>query len=99
MPIAAAGLPDYVRDIFVGEGCSRPEAERIGRYLVAANLTGHDSHGVIRVPRYVAWLREGEVEADRAPEVVTDTPAFALVDAHYGFGQTAGPFVTELGIA
>ncbi|GJD52426.1 Hydroxycarboxylate dehydrogenase B [Methylobacterium crusticola] len=99
MQIAAAGLTAFVRDIFVGEGCPVPEAERIGRYLVAANLTGHDSHGVIRVPRYVAWLREGEVEADRTPEVVSDSPAFALVDAHYGFGQTAGPFATELGIA
>jgi hydroxycarboxylate dehydrogenase B len=99
MLITAAGLSAYVRDIFVAEGCSGAEAERIGRYLVAANLTGHDSHGVIRVPRYVAWLREGEVEADRTPDVVLDGPAFALVDAHYGFGQTAGPFATDVGIA
>ncbi|MFE1602125.1 malate/lactate/ureidoglycolate dehydrogenase [Methylobacterium sp. ID0610] len=98
MLIGAAGLTAFVRDIFVGEGCSAEEAERIGRYLVAANLTGHDSHGVIRVPRYVGWLREGEVVAGQAPEVVTDSPAFVLVDAHYGFGQTAGPFATELGI-
>ena len=99
MEITAAGLSRFVRDIFVAEGCSAAEAERIGRYLVGANLTGHDSHGVIRVPRYVAWLRAGEVEADRTPEVVSEGPAFALVDAHYGFGQTAGPFVTALGIA
>ncbi|MGP4953737.1 Ldh family oxidoreductase, partial [Psychrobacter sp. T6-1] len=75
------------------------EAGRIGRFLVAANLTGHDSHGVIRVPRYVAWLRDGELVADRAPEVLIDGGAFALVDAQYGFGQTAGPFATDLGIA
>ena len=99
MRITAAGLSGYVRDVFVAEGCSGAEAERIGRFLVAANLTGHDSHGVIRVPRYVAWLREGEVEADRTPDIVLDGPAFALVDAHYGFGQTAGPFATDLGIA
>jgi len=30
---------------------------------VAANLTGHDSHGVVRVTRYVEWLRAGEVDA------------------------------------
>ncbi|MGY2048395.1 malate/lactate/ureidoglycolate dehydrogenase [Methylobacterium sp. JK268] len=99
MLIAATGLTAFVRDIFVGEGCSPGEAERIGRYLVAANLTGHDSHGVIRVPRYVAWLREGEVVADRTPEVVTDSPSFVLIDAQYGFGQTAGPVATRTGIA
>jgi hydroxycarboxylate dehydrogenase B len=99
MRISAAGLSTYVRDIFMREGCAEDEAERIGRFLVGANLTGHDSHGVVRVPRYVDWLREGEVEAGVTPEVVTEAPAFALVDARYGFGQTAGPFATDLGIA
>lgn len=99
MRIPADRLTAYVRDIFVREGCAEPEAERIGRFLVAANLTGHDSHGVVRVTRYVEWLRAGEVEAGRTPEIVTDAPNFALVDAHYGFGQTAGPFATDLGIA
>lgn len=99
MRIDAAGLTAYVRDIFMREGCSEAEAGRIGQFLVAANLTGHDSHGVIRVPRYVAWLREGELVADQAPEVTIDGGAFALVDAKYGFGQTAGPFATDLGIA
>ncbi|MCJ2063859.1 Ldh family oxidoreductase [Methylobacterium sp. J-088] len=99
MRISADGLSAFVRDIFVREGCAEAEAERIGRFLVAANLTGHDSHGVVRVPRYVAWLRTGEVEAGRTPEIVTDAPCFALVDALYGFGPTAGPFAVDLGIA
>ena len=99
MRIEATKLTAYVRDIFVREGCSEAEAERIGQFLVAANLTGHDSHGVIRVPRYVAWLREGELVADQTPEVAIDGGAFALIDARYGFGQTAGPFATDLGIA
>jgi len=99
MRIDAAGLTAFVRDIFMREGCSEAEAGRIGQFLVAANLTGHDSHGVIRVPRYVAWLREGEIVADQTPEVALDGGAFALVDAKYGFGQTAAPFATDLGIA
>jgi uncharacterized oxidoreductase len=99
MRIDAVGLTAFVRDIFIREGCSEGEAERIGRFLVAANLTGHDSHGVIRVPRYVSWLREGELVADQTPEIALDGGAFALVDAKYGFGQTAAPFATDLGIA
>ena len=98
MLIGAEGLEAFVRDLFIREGCSATEGARIGRYLVAANLTGHDSHGVIRVPRYVGWLRDGDVVADRTPEIVTDGGAFALVDAGYGFGQTAGPFAVALGI-
>ena len=99
MLIGVAGLEVLVRDLFVRAGCSSAEGERIGRYLVAANLAGHDSHGVIRVPRYLEWIREGVLVPDRTPEVVSDGGAFALVDAHYGFGQTAGPFAVALGIA
>ncbi len=99
MLIAAAHLEALVRDIFTHEGCADDEARRIGRYLVAANLTGHDSHGVIRVPRYISWLREGTLVAGAIPEVVSDAGAFALLDAHHGFGQTAGPVAVQLGIA
>ncbi|MGO1081002.1 Ldh family oxidoreductase [Inquilinus sp. CA228] len=92
-------LTQLVGDIFAAQGCSAAESERIARYLVAANLTGHDSHGVIRVPRYVAMLAADEVRRDVTAEIVTDTPAFALVDGGYGFGQTVGPQAVQLGIA
>ncbi|WP_304608579.1 Ldh family oxidoreductase [Inquilinus sp. Marseille-Q2685] len=91
-------LTQLVGDIFAAQGCSAAESGRIARYLVAANLTGHDSHGVIRVPRYVAMLAQGEVRRDVTAEIVTDTPAFALVDGGYGFGQTVGPQAVRLGI-
>ena len=99
MLIEAADLERYIRDVFVREGCGADEAGRIGRYLVGANLTGHDSHGVIRVPRYVDWLRDGTVQAGRSPEIVTDGGAFALLDAHFGFGQSAGPVAVAEGVA
>ena len=57
--VKAGALADLVRDIFAKAGCSAAEAERIGKYLVSANLTGHDSHGVVRVPRYVHWKKVG----------------------------------------
>jgi uncharacterized oxidoreductase len=50
-----------VRDIFIKGGSSAAEGERIGKYLVGANLAGHDSHGVVRVPRYRADKRDGVV--------------------------------------
>jgi uncharacterized oxidoreductase len=96
--IDAKALQDLVRDIFVTNGCSTAEGERIGKYLVGANLCGHDSHGVVRVPRYVQMQRDGEIHADRPVKVVVDTPALAIVDGQYGFGQTAAPQAVEIGI-
>jgi hydroxycarboxylate dehydrogenase B len=94
----AEALRDFVCDIFVKAGCSRTEGERLGKSLVAANLAGHDSHGVVRVPRYLQWLREGDFLADQKVEVVIDTPALAVVDGHYGFGQSVAPQAVEIGI-
>ena len=91
-------LQSFVADIFRQEGCPTEESERIALYLVRSNLAGHDSHGVIRVPRYVRWLREGHLVPGRVPTVVSDSESFALLDAGYGFGQTAGPEAVDLGI-
>ncbi len=96
--VGAEILERLVADIFDAAGCSRAEAERIGRYLVAANLAGHDSHGVVRVPRYIQMLRDGLFVADQKVEVLVDTPVLAVVDGKFGFGQTVAPQAVELGI-
>ena len=46
-------LERLIADIFHAEGCSAAEGRRIAHNLVGASLTGHDSHGVMRTPRYV----------------------------------------------
>jgi uncharacterized oxidoreductase len=96
--LQANALQDFVRDIFVGSGCSAEEGRRIAKYLVGANLTGHDSHGVVRVPRYVQMKSEGHVVADQKIAILIDTPGLAVVDGCHGFGQTVAPQAVELGI-
>jgi uncharacterized oxidoreductase len=96
--IPADRLQHLTADVFTATGSSRPEAERVARYLVAANLAGHDSHGVARIPRYVQMQREGMLLADRQIEVVVDTPVLAVVDGQYGFGQTVAPQAVQIGI-
>ncbi len=96
--IEARKLEPFVADIFAKAGCSRAEADRIGHYLTIANLTGHDSHGVQRVPRYLQWKEEGVFIADRTVKVITDTPVLAVVDGLQGFGQTVAPQAVKIGI-
>src|SRR5919198_597335 len=96
--IKAKSLEAFVADIFVAAGCSKEEGGRIGRYLVSANLSGHDSHGVVRVPRYTAQKRAGTVVADVTVDVLVDTPVIAVVDGKYGFGQTVTPQAVKIGI-
>ena len=77
MKIQANHLRTFVRSIFVAAGCSDAESARIAKHLVEANLVGHDSHGVIRVPRYVTWLKEGALHADQDVTVVMENDAIA----------------------
>lgn len=97
--IPAQRLDAHVAAIFRAAGCDPAEAQRISTHLLGANLAGHDSHGVARVPRYVEWLEAGFVVRARTAEVVTDGGCFALLDGHFGFGQTVAPQAVELGIA
>lgn len=97
--IGEASLRGFVAAIFAAAGCDDAEAARIGEHLVSSNLTGHDSHGVIRVPRYVGLLREGKVLAGQGLTVVAESPTHAVVDGNNGFGQTIGELAVDLGIA
>ncbi|MGA2793884.1 MAG: malate/lactate/ureidoglycolate dehydrogenase [Roseiarcus sp.] len=96
--IPADGLTALCADLFEHLGSSREEARRVAASLVGANLAGHDSHGVIRVPRYVDWVRSGDIVANQTIERVVDTPAIAIVDGRYGFGQTVAPLAVAVGV-
>jgi uncharacterized oxidoreductase len=92
-------LKKLIALIFATAGCGEPEAERIGHYLVEANLAGHDSHGVIRVPPYVTWLLDGLVFPNKHAAVVFENDVLAIVDGQFGFGQVIGEEAMNLGIA
>src|SRR5437773_9720564 len=91
-------LIDFVADVFSHSESSPEEARRIATYLATANLTGHDSHGVIRVPVYIHWKKMGSVVPDQTAEVIVDTPSLAVVDGKFGYGQTVTPQAVRIGI-
>lgn len=96
--IPAPTVEDFVTRIFAAAGCDQAEATRISTHLLDANLAGHDSHGVARVPRYVEWLQAGYVLKGQDVQVVTDGGSFLLLDGLFGFGQTVAPQAVRMGI-
>src|SRR5262249_32252967 len=99
MKISHSRLKHLVSTVFAAAGCEPPEHERIAHYLVEANLVGHDSHGVIRVPSYIEWLRTGKVLANQKLKVIFENDVIAITDGQFGFGQTMGEQAMQLGIA
>jgi LDH2 family malate/lactate/ureidoglycolate dehydrogenase len=96
--IQVPNLIDFVAQVFSHSNSSPEEARRIATYLTTANLTGHDSHGVIRVPVYIRWKKMGSVVPDQTAELVVDTPSLAVIDGKFGYGQTVGPQAVRIGI-
>jgi uncharacterized oxidoreductase len=83
----SASLEALARDIFQAIRVPPTGAAWMAQLLVRANLRGHDSHGVIRIPQYIASWRTGEANPTADPQVVQQGPATALVDGRLGFGQ------------
>src|SRR3979411_1922879 len=96
--IQVENLINFVAEVFAHSDSSPEEAKRIATYLTTANLTGHDSHGVIRVPVYIRWKKMGSVVPDQTVDIVVDTPSLAVVDGKFGYGQTVTPQAVRIGI-
>lgn len=97
--IDAAVMEGLLTEIFRNAGCATVEAERVAANLVGANLRGHDSHGVIRTPRYVEWSQDGLMFANKEIVVEKENDVLAIIDGDYGFGQTVGEQTVDVGVA
>jgi len=77
----------YLDRVFRAMGADAEIADEVARHLVRANTSGHDSHGVLRLPQYLAELDSGSLHPASHPEVLRESGVTALFDAHRGFGQ------------
>ena len=92
-------LVALVAAIMEGAGSAPDQAATIARRLVDSNLVGHDSHGVIRVGKYLEWVRAGWLVPSAKPEIMFENDAIAIIDGHRGFGQVVGEFAGACGTA
>ena len=57
--VRASDLSALAARMFQAAGSDAAEAVIVADHLVEANLVGHDSHGIIRVAKYLGWLQDG----------------------------------------
>src|SRR5260370_27512807 len=73
--IDTARLETTATRIFERLGAPAVDAAWIARLLVRANLRGHDSHGVIRIPPYAQAVKTGTIHPKSPVPVLPQTPA------------------------
>ena len=97
--IQAPPLGLAIRELMRGFGSEPQEIELVADNLIGANLTGHDSHGIGMLPRYVEAFLEGGLRPNAHISTRLDNGAMLSLDGNAGFGQVIGRETMELGIA
>lgn len=99
--ITSEALRHAVQAILEAAGTPPDLAQIVAEALVGANLAGHDSHGVIRLPQYIDAVRDGRVRPAARASLLSQYQATARIDAARGWGQPAARLAarTVIGLA
>ncbi|PQM57238.1 MAG: oxidoreductase [Rhodobacteraceae bacterium] len=92
--ISLQEIYDLAFDVFSKYGCNQDNATALSRIVHNAERDGSLSHGLFRVPGYVASLKSGKVKGEAEPNVKQNLPTIISVDGDYGFA----PYALEVGL-
>src|SRR5262245_64822867 len=83
----APALTEFSRRVAEAMGAAPAVAAEVARHLVSANLSGHDSHGVLRWAQYAEEVDTGQLDPAAQSEFLREGPVLALLDARRGVAQ------------
>lgn len=96
--VSIDSLNRVVIDVLTKVGVSKEDANIILDTILFANRRGVATHGVGRLPLYVHKIAAGHYNPKNEIEVLADNAAYALLDAHNGFGQVVAYKATKMAI-
>ena len=91
-------LHNFCVKVFQGYGFSEEQGNQITDVLLAADLSGIESHGIQRLIRYHKEITSGMVKLDAKPEIVFETPLSAVIEGNDAMGQILGVQAMQLAI-
>jgi len=96
--VDAQRTEEFVREVFIKLGMTPDNAREAAEVLIKADITGVDSHGVPRLPNYVARLKAGAIIPNPEVSIVHELASTASVDGHSGIGMVVGRRAMEIAI-
>ena len=98
--VDARVLRQFVSTVLQAVAVPAEDADTVADVIVAADLRGHESHGVARLDGfYLSRIQSGQIDPRARTVVLRETAATAVMDAGHGLGQPAGKRAMELCIA
>ncbi|MEC8642825.1 MAG: Ldh family oxidoreductase [Pseudomonadota bacterium] len=92
-------LRHFITDIYLAMDVPAVTAAHLADTLVAADLWGHSSHGVMRTFWYGTRIASGATRLDTEPQIITDTGPLLALDGGDGIGQQVTQHAVELAAA
>lgn len=87
MPVIGhSALQEMVAGIYAAKGVPATDAKVVSRHQVAANLVGHDSHGVLLTAQYVRQIEAGEINVAAELAIEAESPGTVVFGGNWGFG-------------
>ncbi|MGV0743070.1 Ldh family oxidoreductase [Mycolicibacterium sp. XJ870] len=80
-------LVEMGTNVLVHKGVPEPDARLVAESLVTADMWGHPSHGMLRLPWYVARIESGAMRAVTHVETISSHAAVSVLDGDDGIGQ------------
>ena len=96
--VQADRLREIAEVLFEKAGASVDEAATVSRHCVNANLTGHDSHGIIQVPTYIDRIDRGHIVPGAPFEIVQESATTTVINGNWGFGYVVNERAMNLTI-
>lgn len=90
MKAAVAEMRRLGASLLTAAGASAADADTVVTHLLDADAMGLRSHGVMRMPQYLAEIAAGELDPRGTPTVGLGKLGRASVDGSGTFGQVAG---------
>jgi uncharacterized oxidoreductase len=84
-----AALETCATSLLEAVGVDRADAALTAELLVESDLAEHGSHGLLRLPGYLAAIERGSIDPRGSPRVVVDSGATATIDGGLALGQVA----------
>ena len=79
-------------------GVSNAEAEIVTKSMIDANLVGHDSHGIIHLPKYIQGIIDSSIRLDAKVETERESPSIAVLNGNWGLGPVIATRAMELAV-
>ncbi len=91
-------LQKAIHDLCQASGSPEEEADLVSRQLIRSDLTGHPSHGVLRIPLYMRLIRRDLIKPGAKPEMLIDNDSIGLVSGNGSYGQVAADKTMKVAI-